>query len=47
MVIWLLVSRPGVLKTRFLYSIKAIRANNVDTTITGDVVENIMGDIAK
>lgn len=49
MVTWLHVARPGVLRTKFLYSIKAAEANNVDTTgargAAGSIAGGVMGDI--
>lgn len=47
MVIWLLVARPGTSKIQILYLMKAVGANNIGTTIVGDVMGGLIDDIAK
>lgn len=50
-VTWLSISRPGLLRTRFLFLLTAIGVNNIDITrvksVTEGGVEDVMGDIAE
>lgn len=51
MVTWLSIARFGILKTRFLYLLKAVGANNVDTigvrNVAKSVTRGVTADIAK
>lgn len=43
----MLVTRLGISNTRFLYSIKAVMASNLDSIRVGDIIGNIAKLLAK